>query len=168
MITAICDFVLQWGGVKERVRGNHAGCEKEGKKDGSGREDRDMMDVNNIFIKEFYCKWGFYEWNFIVTCQAVPVNSNWRLGSWFEILETSCIDGVVWKFRISVVKTLGTGFDICEVGIIDILGAGGIRPGFWWKFVDTDYAGAQMVPRDFSGPYQPKLSRIISPMGQSN
>ena len=113
-----------WERVKERVRGNYAGSEKEGKKDGSGTEDRDMIIVNKIFIKEFYSKRGFYVWNFIVTFQAVPANSNWRLGSWFEILEISCIDGAVWKFRISVVKTFGTGFDICEVWIIDILGAG--------------------------------------------
>ena len=37
-----------------------------------------------------------------------------------------------------------------------------------WEFGDTNYAGAQMTPRDFSGPYQPKLSRIISQLGQSN
>ena len=38
------------------------GSEREGKKDGSGTEDRDMIDVfivNKIFIKEFYSKWGF-------------------------------------------------------------------------------------------------------------
>ena len=35
------------------------------------------------------------------------------------------------RFHISVVKTFGTCFDICEVGRIDILGAGGIRPDFF-------------------------------------
>ena len=42
------------------------------------------------------------------------------------------------------------------------------QAGFLWKLVDTDYAGARMMPRDPSGQYQPKLSRIISPLGQSN
>ena len=119
------------------------GSEKKGKKGGRGTEIRSGSDwhfiVNKIFIREFCSKQGLYEWNFIVTCQAVPANSNWRLGSWFEILEISCIDGVVWKFCIPVVKTFGTGFNICEVGIIDILDAGGIRPSFvdvcwYWLF----------------------------------
>ena len=60
MITAICNFVRE----KERKRGNYAGSEKKGNKDGSGTEDRDMIDVfivNKIFIKEFYNKRGFYE-----------------------------------------------------------------------------------------------------------
>ena len=31
------------------------------------------------------------------------------------------------------------------------MGAGGIRPGFE-KVIDTDYSGAQMMPRALSGP----------------
>ena len=55
---------------------------------------------------------GFYEINFIVTCQAVLANSNWRLGSSFESLENSLIDGVVQRLRISVAKTFWAGFHV--------------------------------------------------------
>ena len=38
--------------------------------------------------------------------------------------------GLSEGLRISAVRTFGTGFDICEVGRIDILDAGEIRPVF--------------------------------------
>ena len=90
------------------------------------------------------------------------------MGSWFEIFEISCIDGIVWKFRISVVKTFWAGFHVLlEVFFfgslpsmgwilftgrshtrfcgdwkcygINILGTGGIRPGFvdvcWYRLL---------------------------------
>ena len=63
-------------------------------------------------MQEFYSKRGFYEWNFIVTCQAFLANSNWRLGSWFESLENSLIGGGVQRLRISVVKTFWAGFHV--------------------------------------------------------
>ena len=66
------------------------------------------------------------------------MGDNWRLEFRFEILEISPIDGIVQKCRISVVKTFGIGFDICEAGKIDILGAGEIRPVFLWMLVDSD------------------------------
>ena len=61
----------------------------------------------------------------------VRANSNWKIEFLSERWNIGSIDGVVQRFRISVVKTFGKGFDVCEVGRIDILGAGGIRPVFF-------------------------------------
>ena len=60
----------------------------------------------------------------------------------------------------------GTDFDICEVGRIDILGAGGIRLGFFFvEVVDTDYSEAQLNASDFSLSSRLKLSRINLAIG---
>ena len=68
----------------------------------------------------------------------------------------------VQGLRMSILKTFGTGFDIYEVGRIDILGAGGTRPGFFFflVFVDTDYSEARLNTSDFSLSGRLKLSRI--------
>ena len=116
--------------------------------------------VNNIFIKEFYCKRGFLGIKFCSNLSVVQANSNWKLEFF------GSIDGVVQGFRISVLKTFGTGFDICEVGIIDF--------GRWWN--QAVFCGCLLIPTigdmdyvsDFSCPYRLKLSRIIAPMGQNN
>ena len=65
-------------------------------------------------------------------------------------LENWLIDGIVQRLCISVIKTFGTGFDICEFGIIDF-GRWWNQARFLWKFVDTDYSGARMTPRTFRG-----------------
>ena len=77
-------------------------------------------------MQEFYSKRGFYEGNFVVTVDVIPANSNQRiLGFSFESLENFTHRWFVQRLCISVVKTFGTGFNICEVGIIDF--------GRWWN-----------------------------------
>ena len=50
------------------------------------------------------------------TCNLLVVRANniRRLEFWFETLEISLIDGIPEEFRISVVRTFGTGFDVGE------------------------------------------------------
>ena len=157
------EWKKEWEGI---MQAGH--CEEKGKKGGHGTEIGSGSDwhfiVNKIFIKEFYSKRGFYEWNFIVTCQAVQANSIWRLGFWSESLENSLIDGIVQRLCISVVKTFGTGFDNCESIFWALVESG---QGFV-EVVDTDYSGAWLSASDFSWSDQSELFRIISPIGQSN
>ena len=102
--------------------------------------------VNKHFMQEFYSKRGFYERNFIGTCQAVLANSNWRLGFWSESLENSLMDGIVQSLCISVVKTFGTGFDNCESIFWALVESG----QDFVEVVDTSYSGALLNTSDLS------------------
>ena len=109
------------------------------------------------FIKEFCSKRGFYKWNFVVTVDVNPANSNRRiLGSGFEILENFAHRWFVWRmsiyFCISVVKTFGTGVDIWDDGIIDF-GRWWNQVSFLWMLVDTNYWVHGWCLGPSSGPY---------------